>query len=683
MDEYESDSVDDVIDISSGSDETDDLPSTSKIQKTSSGKVSLPPCNTLGRKDHIAEATETKNTNPVDESKCSEMSFVTASENSIKHLTATSTFDQTVSSIHTEEKEILLGEDAKVSDAAVVTTIQSDLYGAEEQIEKILPSADFIGVVDVNQYDITELTQNQVTITYELQENLLTGNDINDEEVMEYTVDYAANTDYVNSDLNNALVHPENVDTIHEPIMQSEFVISSAFTITDPNNLTESGDNLNNAVIAGLDTISAVTDSNCEMAEQVNTGKDLTTSDDTLVTSENELVSTEDTQFISTTSDLNAGIIVDTITLQESLTASQNAPETEIPVDTNDLHMTETTSGTLNQAILCNQSEAEFVETVEIVAVESDTASKNVDDSEHQPTEDNQNNEEVVLDIDEILESAVVPDVQKNIVEKVEPVEEEDLSSQNSSTSVDALKKSIAESESKIQNTPRRRLRSNSEASVPTPPKLTRKRSGSFTPLLPGDILKSDTSDLVASPAPRRTRAKSEAKTSSVDDDASRTVRGVRAKSEMKTPTSDKPSLLPIVDSIESTSESIDAIPKKVRRSSTRSINSPAKTPDAGTPQKSTRVTRSRTRSIAEDDDNASIASETSFKSTTSTVSKASRSTRNTRARSHVDDDADDNNSPATTLKKTRSKAKHLPVISEDLTQESEAEIPSYADMRR
>lgn len=699
VDDYESDSVDDVIDISSGTEDTADPPIISKITEASTSKLSLPPCNTLGRKDYTTEVTDMKNANPIDESKCSDVSFLTASENSMKNLTATSTFDQAISSLDPEAKEVFTGEQVKISDFEVMTPVESDLDNAVEQTEKYIPSADFIGVVDVSQYDVSELNQNhQVTITYELQEKMLTSTEMN-EEGMEYTVEYATNNDFVSSELNNALLHADSVGIIEEPSLQTPLIVSSTDSAKGVSNLrqgvenvteggenlteggenltesgenfTEGGENLNNAVIASQDTILPVTDSIFEMTQQVITTKDITTSDATLIDTknDNELVSAEDAQFISTTCDLNAGAIVDTITFQDSLTTSQNL----LLVDSYDQHVTESVSGNLNEAILCNQSEDGFIEP-EITGLTTDTTNKIIDDAHNQQTDDN---EEIVLDIDEILESAVVPDVQKNNDEKVEP-SDANVQSQNPPTSDDTLIKSIVEDENKIQKIPRKRLRSNSDAAVPTPPTImTRKRSGSFTPAKnTTTVLQSESTsnDSITSPAPRMTRAKSEAKILSIDESVSRTPRSTRAKSEIKTTTS---------DSIDSTAESIDVIPKKVKRTATRNINSPANTPDADTVRRSTRVTRSRTRSIAEDDDTASIVSEISLISGRS--EKSTRSTRNTRAKSLVtaDDNDDSNESKATTTKKSRTKAKILPVISEDVSQEGEAESQPYADTRR
>lgn len=690
MDDYESDSdnddEDDVIDISSG---TEDTPIMSKSQKTSTGKLSLPPCNTLGRRDHIAELTvstgEILNSNPVDESKCSEMSFVTASENSVKHLTSTSIFDE-IPSIQSEDKDVLITDlvttvqNDTVEDVDAVTPVHinldtaeyvglvapvesADLNAAAEQIEKCIPSADFIGVVNLDQYDVTELSQNQVTITYELQENLLTGNDINDQ-VTQYTVEYANHDDFVSSDLNNAIFHPENIDTIEEPLIQPQSITS--YTLADVNNLTEGGETLNNAVMESdtiEDTIPAVTELNCEIDEQIN--PDITTSDETLTSSKEAQASTEVTQFVSTTSDLNAGVFLDTVPFLDSVTASQQTQETEMLVETYDQLVTEITSDNLNEAVFDNQSEMEIVGAV---AVEDDTTSETVDQQK-------ESNVEVILDIDEILESAVVPDVQKNDEEMVQ-AEVVDVS-QKPPTSVDAIKSSTAEEETKIQDTPKRRLRSNStDTTVGTPTMLTRKRSGSFTPAKSSTvsqtaILKSESIPNIpnTSSASRMTRAKSEVKTPSNDDGASRAARSTRAKSELKTTSSGEHTALPVVDSM----DLIETNPKKIKRTASSRANTPDKNSPA-TVQKSTRVTRSRTRSIAEDDDTASVASEVSHKSTTS------RSTRSVRARSHVADDEDE----ATTSKKpTRTKSNVLPVISEDLSQEGEAESQSYADMRR
>ncbi|XP_037026893.1 protein ELYS [Bradysia coprophila] len=707
VDDYESESEDDVIDISSGTEDVPDPPIKSKGQNTSAGQFSLPPCNTIGKKDRFVEANVPadvfKSTIPMDESKCSDVSFMTASENSVKHLTELKT-----ASLHPEEN------DSSLKDVALDTPVPHDFDNAEEKLEKDLPSDDFIGVLDVNKYGGTQLGQNQVTITYELQENLLDDNEIN-ADGMGFTMDYGAQNDLVSSDLNNALLLPES-------FMQTEPAVNVSDTVSEVIGETEGTQNLNDAVIDSQDTITAVPETQCAVIEEKSSDDKITTSGDTLIQSQEVSVASE---LISTTCDLNAGIIVDTITFPDTLATSELPSETNSEViahdqnvtkvttgylaDVSDVDATEVTSGILNEAILCDQTET-VVEPMEVAAVDQDMIGQNIEeDAQTQVTErgdelvsnkdgilqrpedvqDTQaqfTEEGLVLNIDEILESAVVPEIQQIVEENVQSQENDgvlvpetekrdeengqqhidDVFSQTPSTSADALKKS-AESKIGLRDTPKRRLRSNSET-VETPPvKLTRKRSSSS--MLSAA---STPNESVASPATRITRAKSETK--SVSNQPVR-ARGARASSEIKATRSEEHPPLSMMDSMES--DGVDTITKKVKRAAGRNVSSPVNTPEGS----SLRVTRSRTRSIAEDDDNVSVVSEVSQRSTRSATSKTGRSTRSTRGKSNVavDEGEDDGSS---TSKKTRAKPLILPSISEDLIQEETADS-QYEDDRR
>ncbi|KAG4065759.1 hypothetical protein HA402_012437 [Bradysia odoriphaga] len=735
VDDYESESEDDVIDISSGTEDVPDPPIKSKSQNTSADQFSLPPCNTIGKRDRFAEVSVPtdvfKSTIPKDESKCSGVSFMTASENSVKHLT-----EMTTASVHPE------GNDNSLKDIALETPVLHDFDNKEEKLEKDLPSDDFIGVLDVNQYGVTQLGQNQVTITYELQENLLDDNEIN-ADGLGFTMDYGAQNDLVSSDLNNALLLPES-------FTQTEPAVNVSDTVSEVTDATEGTQNLNDAVIDSGDMVTAVPETQRAVIEEKISGDKSTTPGDTLDQSQETLMASE---LISTTCDLNAGIIVDTIPFPDTLATSQLPSETNSEIIAHDQNVTEVTtgyltdvtavdatevtSGNLNEAILCDQTETGFVEPMEDAAVEpvdQGMISQNIEEAQDAQMQVTERADELVLNkdetlqrpenvqgtrtqltegdglvlnIDEILESAVVPEIQKvdeeigqsqendgGLVPEIQKVDEEnvqsqktdgglvpeiekedeendqpdmdDVFSQTPSTSADALKKS-AESKIGLRNTPKRRLPSNSETVEIPPAKLTRKRSSS-------SMLAAETTpnQSTASPAPRITRAKSETK--SVSSQPVK-ARGVRASSEIKATRSEEHPPLSKIDSMDS--DGVDTITKKVKRAAGRNVSSPVNTPEGS----SLRVTRSRTRSIAEDDDNVSVVSEVSQRSTRSATSKTGRSTRSTRGKSNVavEESEDDGSS---TSKKARAKPQILPSISEDLVQEETADS-QYEDDRR
>lgn len=683
VDDYETDSDDDVIDISSGS-EIDhvDQPIICKSRKSPTVNLSLPPCNTLGKKafmdtdvnvfnvpvDVSATTTEIVKTTPVDESKCSEISFLTVSESSVKHLASAHTID---SPLQLDEKDVLVSEDVQMSDApiTVVDPVEKDSNNATELSEVI--NVDFNQQHAVAETDLF-LSQNEVAATFVLQDNLLSsiGDEMNPTDTP-YVDD--THTDFVIGDLNTAVMHSENVDVTEETLTQSH----------------------SDVISPSQDTVSTLTEVKCDVAEVVDQNMDVVTSEETLIKSGEVSVSVEQlpdgTDFTSTTVDLNAAVLQDNTLLQDS---SQQTAVIEVLMDTYDQNiMVDSTSGNLNKAILLSQSCLSESHAAPEMTMETNPTTTLVE-------EFNQQTEDVVLDIDEILESAIVPDVNQNDNENVQLQDVE----QKPSTSADALKKSLSEEQS--TTTPKRRLRSNSldvSGPDPVPGMLTRKRSGSFTPVRNSPVLRSAKESIITANAEpgtsstqRTTRAKSELKNMSNDDSAT-AVRNTRAKSEAKsfskgdkaTPTrntrtksearttSNDNGSTPVGNTTAKSEiqtvtnvESNDAIQTKMTRANSRSkLNLPVaatseKESDKTFPanvEKIVNVPRTRSQSITEDnDDTASIASGNSVKSTKSTTSTTS-----------------------TTSKRTRKTAKALPVISEDLSEEAGEESQAYADTRR
>lgn len=641
VDDYESESEDDdddnddVIDISSGTEDVADPPPlTAKSPKTD--KVTLPPITTLGR---VADLSRT--TDAIDESIRSDTSFMTASENnSMRYTTLTTALERAVESIQPTEKEVTVGQ-PEIGDVI-----------DEQMNDQPLPTStsDYIGVMDVDQYEILHLDQNQVTITYELQEQLFA----TDENAPNYTVEYAADSVTV-SEMNNAILPSES--TIAEQLMEVEPEATLTEASAEVTSVTETADPLNDAVIDVQDTIATVTESRCEVTEEKS--DEVTVVDNAVTPADDESVAANETEPTSSACDLNAAVISDTATQQEisesladTLVTDQKAPDSL--VDAHDEPMTEATSDDLNKAILGNESGSQVAETDPVTEathiVTEDSTTATVGDSQ-QTGAVNEQNEEVNLDIDEMLETAVVPETQKDEKEEVQPENDE---------------VSVAPSTSIAEGVPKRRLRSNSGAvDADTPPVLRPRRRSSS--LLPTELSTADTPVT----STRTTRARSEAKTPSTPAGTT-AKRGARAKSELKS-SSDEQSSIPAI-------EPEPSIPKKVKRAASRDVNSPVA--DSST---TTRVLRSRAQSIAEDDDNVSIVSEVSVKSSVSKASRASRA-RSTRAKSLADGDSDIDDSPATTAAKKSRLAKQpniLPVINEDLSQDGAGETQAYGDARR
>ncbi|KAJ6632813.1 Protein ELYS like [Pseudolycoriella hygida] len=383
VDDYESDTVDDVIDISSGSEDNSETPT--KNENLTTGKLILPPCNTIGALSKV----ETKIDNPVDVSKCSDMSFVTATDTSSKNVSRLSTIDQ------------IITDDVQLTDRDDIISIENDLADVNTEAVLSVPIEEFIGVED----DKDKLSEHQLTITYELQENVFTG----DEEGATFDVLCNTQNDLISSDLNNAILHSANVDTMGETLTQIQPLQVTSETFA---NVTEDVINMNDAIIDSQ--VAILAESNCEqtlpvVGENLLQGVEVVdgtiTSDETLLPLV-KLVDTGDTLpaeslFADTTSDLNTGMILNTLPLQDSSEASQQPQETEVLGDVYDQDMTETTSGEMNKAIVYEQSELESQLAQDITAIDDSKTSAPV----HATVEQLE-----ALNIDEILESFIVPD---------------------------------------------------------------------------------------------------------------------------------------------------------------------------------------------------------------------------------------------------------------------------------